>query len=79
MNDFGFSGVDTITEVKNVENVKNKDCEETLNKIEELILPLLEGLYDTRENAYIKWPNRGEVLEEKIKEFKKLTRKYKEQ
>lgn len=84
-NDFGFSGVNTIEEIESKKEIIDseyketiEDYKKTLENIEKLILPLLQGLYDTKENVYIKWPNRGPVLEQKMNEFKNLTRKYKE-
>lgn len=45
-----------------------------LVEIETLIVPMLEGLAQNSDKVYIKWPNRKPLLEEKIRQIRKLTR-----
>lgn len=45
-----------------------------MKDIEDLVVPMLEGLSQNSEKAYIHWPNRKPLLDEKIKQIKKLTR-----
>lgn len=47
-----------------------------LKKLEGLILPLLYNLQKNSEQPIIKWPNRKEILSQKIDEILKITRKY---
>lgn len=70
INDFGFS-TDVPIEV-NQESVD--DYKERLLKVEQLIMPLLTNLMKNPESEIIRWPNRKDILEEKITEFLKLTR-----
>jgi len=68
--DFGFSSAD----IPAIRGDRALSIEERFRKIEELILPLLQNLRDTADKPTIHWPNRGPELDEKIKEFLKLTR-----
>lgn len=78
-NDFGFTAVDEdevaepiVTDVKTatVEELKGK-----LNEVEKLIIPLLVNLLkDADEKEYIKWPNRGPVIEKQIERILAITR-----
>lgn len=45
-----------------------------LKGVEELILPFLQKLYDTRDNDIIKWPDRGPVVQAQIDKLLALTR-----
>jgi hypothetical protein len=67
-NDFGFGG-----SIEDVE-VSQNDCLERLQKIENLILPLLNNLMLNPDNPIIKWPNRESIIKEKINELLALTR-----
>lgn len=71
-NDFGFTtqeGNPTEKQELTVADYKAK-----LEKIENLIMPLLANLHNTANDDTIYWPNRKEQLEKKIKEFLALTR-----
>ena len=47
---------------------------ERLNELEKIIMPFLTNLYKSREQAYIHWPNRGNLLEKQMQKVLKLTR-----
>ena len=70
-NEFGFVTSDKVVDE---DNQSIQDYKERLNQIEQLIMPLLANLHGTAKDDYIYWPNRKEPLEQKIKEFLKLTR-----
>lgn len=70
--DFGF----TITNQSEIDtkDLTIADYKGKLQKIEELIMPLLANLHSTADSPVINWPNRKELLDKKIKEFLILTR-----
>lgn len=68
-NDFGF-----ISSENRENGLTIYDYKIRMKQIEAMILPLLSNFHSTADNPNIYWPNRKEELEEKIKEFLKLTR-----
>jgi hypothetical protein len=76
-NDFGFTthSEDEITEVsRQVIQETQTDSVKRLKAIEDLIMPLLINLRDSGDKEYIRWPNRKEILDKKIKDFLALTK-----
>tara|TARA_R100001509_G_C4675213_1_gene151568 strand:+ start:151 stop:444 length:294 start_codon:yes stop_codon:yes gene_type:complete len=81
--DFGFTAVDE-TEYEKVQDELKKESyqkditveqyKERLNELEKIIMPFLTNLYKSREQAYIHWPNRGNLLEKQMQKVLKLTR-----
>jgi len=81
--DFGFTAVDE-TEYEAVQEELKKESyqkditveqyKERLHELEKLIMPFLTNLYKSREQAYIHWPNRGNLLEKQMQKVLKLTR-----
>ena len=81
--DFGFTAVDE-TEYEQVKEKLEKESyqkditveqyKEKLSELEKLIMPFLTNLYKSREQAYIHWPNRGNLLEKQMQRVLKLTR-----
>jgi len=81
--DFGFTAVDE-TEYEAVQEELKKESyqkditveqyKERLSELEKLIMPFLTNLYKSREQAYIHWPNRGNLLEKQMQKVLKLTR-----
>ena len=81
--DFGFTAVDE-TEYEAVQEELKKESyqkditveqyKEKLSELEKLIMPFLTNLYKSREQAYIHWPNRGNLLEKQMQRVLKLTR-----
>jgi len=81
--DFGFTAVDE-TEYETVQEELKKESyqkditveqyKERLHELEKLIMPFLTNLYKSREQAYIHWPNRGNLLEKQMQRVLKLTR-----
>ena len=81
--DFGFTAVDE-TEYEQVQEELKKESyqkditveqyKERLHELEKLIMPFLTNLYKSREQAYIHWPNRGNLLEKQMQRVLKLTR-----
>ena len=73
--DFGFTAVDE-TEYEAVQEELKKESyqkditveqyKERLSELEKLIMPFLTNLYKSREQAYIHWPNRGNLLEKQM-------------
>lgn len=75
-NDFGFTAVDEA-EYQAVIAEKDETVEEykaRLQQVEKLIMPFLTNLYKTREQPYIHWPNRGQILETQMQKILSLTR-----
>lgn len=70
-NDFGFT---TVADSDIFQEKQNEECKEKLKKVEELIMPLLTNLMKNPETEIIKWPNRGPIIEQKIKELLNITR-----
>ena len=70
--DFGFTAVDE-TEYEQVKEKLEKESyqkditveqyKERMKDLEQIIMPFLTNLYKSREQAYIHWPNRGNLLE----------------
>ena len=81
--DFGFTAVDE-TEYEKVKDELEKtnyqkdltveSYKDRLKELEQLIMPFLTNLYKSREQAYIHWPNRGNLLEKQMQKVLKLTR-----
>ena len=81
--DFGFTAVDE-TEYEAVQEELKKESyqkditveqyKERLSELEKLIMPFLTNLYKSREQAYIHWPNRCNLLEKQMQRVLKLTR-----
>ena len=74
--DFGFSTVDEV-EYEAVIAEKDETVEEykqRLQQVEKIILPFLNKLLKTADQAVIKWPNRKAVLESQIQKLLNLTR-----
>jgi len=81
--DFGFTAVDE-TEYEAVQEELKKESyqkditveqyKERLSELEKLIMPFLTNLYKSREQAYIHWPNRGNLLEKQMQRVLKFTR-----
>ena len=81
--DFGFTAVDE-TEYEKVQDELKKESyqkditveqyKERMKDLEQIIMPFLTNLYKSREQAYIHWPNRGNLLEKQMQKVLKLTR-----
>ena len=81
--DFGFTTVDE-TEYEQVKEKLEKESyqkditveqyKERMKDLEQIIMPFLTNLYKSREQAYIHWPNRGNLLEKQMQKVLKLTR-----
>ncbi len=71
--DFGFSTT-TEQEFTSGRDLEISDYKSRLEKVEKLIMPLLINLNKNLDSEIIKWPNRGPVIDKKIKELLKLTR-----
>lgn len=71
--DFGFSTT-TEQEFTSERDLAIGEYRKKLEKVEKLIMPLLINLNKNLESEIIKWPNRGPVIEKKIKELIKITR-----
>ena len=81
--DFGFTAVDETENEAVQEELKKESYQkditveqykERLSELEKLIMPFLTNLYKSREQAYIHWPNRGNLLEKQMQRVLKLTR-----
>ena len=74
--DFGFSTIDE-EEYEAVIAEKDETVEEykqRLQQVEKIILPFLNKLLKTADQAVIKWPNRKPVIESQIQKILNLTR-----
>ncbi len=74
--DFGFSTIDE-EEYEAVIAEKDETVEEykqRLQQVEKIILPFLNKLLKTADQAVIKWPNRKPVIEAQIQKILNLTR-----
>lgn len=74
--DFGFSTIDEA-EYEAVIAEKDETVEEykqRLEQVEKIILPFLNKLLKTADQAVIKWPNRKPVIEAQIQKILNLTR-----
>ena len=47
---------------------------EDIRKLEAIIIPLLNNLLKTADREYIRWPNRGPILEQQIQRVLEITR-----
>ena len=81
--DFGCTAVDETEYEKAQDELKKESYQkditveqykEKLSELEKLIMPFLTNLYKSREQAYIHWPNRGNLLEKQMQRVLKLTR-----
>ena len=81
--DFGFTAVDETENEKAQDELKKESYQkditveqykEKLSELEKLIMPFLTNLYKSREQAYIHWHNRGNLLEKQMQRVLKLTR-----
>ena len=52
----------------------NEFVQARMKEVEDLVIPMLQGLAKNSDKAYIHWPNRKPLLEEKMKQIYKLTR-----
>jgi len=71
--DFGFSTTTEKEFTSERDSVINQ-YKTKLDKVEKLIMPLLINLNKNLDSEIIKWPNRGPVIDKKIKELLKITR-----
>ena len=74
--DFGFSTVDE-EEYEAVIAEKDEtvgEYKQRLQQVEKIILPFLNKLLKTADQAVIKWPNRKPVIESQIQKILNLTR-----
>mgnify|MGYP001403078513 CR=1 FL=1 len=71
--DFGFSTTSEL-EFTSSHDLEIAEYKTKLENVEKLIMPLLVNLNKNLESDIIKWPNRGPVIEQKIKELLKITR-----
>ncbi len=81
--DFGFTDVDETENEKVKDELEKTNYQkditveaykDRLKELEGLIMPFLTNLYKSREQAYIHWPNRGNLLEKQMQRVLKLTR-----
>ena len=81
--DFGVTAVDETEDEAVQEELKKESYQkditveqykERLSELEKLIMTFLTKLYKSREQAYIHWPNRGNLLEKQMQRVLKLTR-----
>lgn len=70
--DFGFTTIDQAE--ANKKDLTIEEYKDRMERIEQLIMPLLANLHSSAKNPTIYWPNRKEELEKKMKEFISLTR-----
>lgn len=73
-NDFGFTAMDAdelaSVDTKIVE--KTTTATEVIEKLDNFIRPLLENLAKDSDKDYIYWPNRAEILQNKLEELNEL-------
>ena len=77
INDFGFSFTEE-EEVVSKTSYANlpeqiEDLQNRLSAIKAIYLPFLENLNKDPDKAFIRWPNRKEVLDKQISKLKQLT------
>lgn len=65
-----------ITQLDSIAHQNAPTAEEKtrLQQLEEIIVPIFDGLAKNPEYDYIKWPNRKPIIDAKMKEILKLTR-----
>ena len=80
-NDFGFSSIDDQTQIikqkESAENQYQKEIDQLksdLQKIEEMIVPLLVNLLKTADKPNIHWPNRQEQIKPILEKLISITR-----
>ena len=67
--------LNTIIEVLSVEpQTGGTPLDAKLKQLEEIIVPLLQGLAVNPDAAYIKWPNRKPILDAKVQEVYRIIR-----
>ena len=71
--DFGFSTT-AESEFTSDRDLAISEYKIKLENVEKLVMPLLVNLNKNLESDIIKWPNRGPIIEQKIKELLKITR-----
>ena len=73
-NDFGFTAMDAdelaSVDTKIVE--KTETATEVIKSLDDFIRPLLENLAKDSDKDYIYWPNRVEIINQKIQELNDL-------
>tara|TARA_B100001057_G_scaffold496782_1_gene599141 strand:- start:3674 stop:3922 length:249 start_codon:yes stop_codon:yes gene_type:complete len=73
-NDFGFTAMDAdelaSVDTKIVE--KTTTATEVINKLDNFVRPLLENLAKDSDKDYIYWPNRVDIINEKLKELDEI-------
>jgi hypothetical protein len=62
LNDFGFTSQEFII------------ADDRLQRLEKLVMPLIQNLIDTADQPTIKWPNRKEQLEKLVRDIKEITK-----
>jgi len=78
--DFGFSAISAadyeakITKAAESAAAPIEEYQAKIQKLEKMILPMLEKLRDTGDKEYIYWPNRKEVINKQIEKILKITR-----
>ena len=78
--DFGFSAISSeeyeakITKAVATATAPLEEYQAKVQKLEKMILPMLEKLRDTGDKEYIYWPNRKEVINKQIEKILKITR-----
>lgn len=83
-NDFGFTFVDA-TQIAEMNNLKpssdyeelKKKFSEDLDKLEKLVLPLLNNLLKSPEQEYIHWKDRETPIRNQIAKITKITQQFK--
>jgi hypothetical protein len=79
LNDFGFFSFSSEEEVISANPIYSNMGEEVtdlrmrLRAIQKIFLPLLENLNKDPDKAFIKWPQRKEVLDKQIIKLKNIT------
>lgn len=74
--DFGFTFTDEdeiTTPVYSSLSEEVDDLKKRLQAVQKIFMPLLENLARDPDKNYIKWPNRKDIIEKKIKQVKSLT------
>jgi|TARA_X000001036_G_C20433438_1_gene706196 hypothetical protein len=73
-NDFGFTAMDAdelaSVDTKIVE--KTTTATEVINKLDNFVRPLLENLAKDSDKDYIYWPNRVDIINQKLKELDEI-------
>jgi len=73
-NDFGFTAMDAdelaSVDTKIIE--KTTSATEVINKMDNFIRPLLENLAKDSDKDYIYWPNRVEIINNKLEQLNEI-------